>query len=200
MKSLNTYNVCFIGRTGNGKTSLINKLMDANFATDSLVSCTKDLFSITRLLPENEKYEAIAVYDTPGIGEFSTNSRYWRYYEEAVSKSDCIVLVTTFDRTDAPVQRFLRELKPYLDENKNVKFIVALNHIDTTSITDNDNKYVPWDVITNLPTEECMANIQERISIIHERFDNRFIPFEVIPVCAARDYNIETLRKAINNF
>ncbi|MBD5249943.1 MAG: GTPase domain-containing protein [Barnesiella sp.] len=200
MKPLKSYNICFIGRTGNGKSSLINKLFNANFATHDLVSCTKDLFSVTKLLPDNDKYEAVTVYDTPGIGEFSSNSRYWRFYEYAIGKADCIVLVTTFDRTDAPVQRFLRELKPCLSDEKNVKFVVALNHIDTHSITDADGNYCSWNTAIKEPTEECIANIKERIGIIHEKFDNRFIPFEVIPVCAVYNYNIETLKNEILKF
>lgn len=200
MNSLKSYNVCFIGRTGNGKTTLINKIFETSFSTDPLVSCTKALFSMTQLLPEHEAYDAITVYDTPGIGEYSSHSRYWKYYEEAISKADCVVLVTTFDRTDAPVQRFLRALKPFLNPAKSVKFVVALNHIDSKIITDSEDKYAPWDLETNLPTEECLGNIEERINIIKEKFNDKFLPFEVIPVCAARDYNVDMLKNNIYEF
>ena len=197
MKPLKSYNVCFIGRTGNGKSSLINKLFGTTFATHSLVSCTKELYSVTCMLPPNEHYEAITAYDTPGIGEYSNDSRYWRFYEDAVGKADCIVLVSTFDRTDAPVQRFLRALKESLDPSKEVKFVVALNHIDSTIISDAQGLYEPWNVETNGPSEECLKNIEERTAIIHEKLDNKLLPFEVIPVCAARDYNIEKLKEQI---
>ncbi len=199
MKTLNSYNVCFIGRTGNGKSSLINKLFDAKFSTDTLVSCTKELLSVTRMLSEGSKYEAITVYDTPGIGEYSSDSRYWRFYEDAVWRSDCIVLVTTFDRTDAPVQRFLRKLKESLNPDKNVRFIVVLNHIDSRIIADSNDVYSPWDNENNIPSVECMKNIEERTQIIHERFDNRFLPFDVVPVCAVRNFNIDKLREVIYN-
>lgn len=42
-----------------------------------------------------------------------------------------------------------------------------------------------------------MENIETRIKLIHERYDNKFLPFEVIPVCALRKYGIETLKDAI---
>lgn len=199
MNFLDTYNVCFIGRTGNGKTSLINNLFGTKFSTDPLVSCTKELYSVTFMLPPGSTHEAVTIYDTPGIGEFSSDSVYQRYYEDAVSKADCIVLVTTFDRTDAPVQRFLKKIREFVDPSKNVKFIVALNHIDSKIITDIDGQYEPWDNQANTPSEKCISNINERTDIIHQKFDNKFLPFEVTPVCAVRQYNLENLKNNILN-
>ena len=114
-----------------------------------------------------------------------------------MSVADCIVLVTTFDRTDAPAQRLLLRMKEFVNANKNVKFIIALNHIDSRIVTDKDNTYEPWDAENNAPSAKCMENIETRIKLIHERYDNKFLPFEVIPVCALRKYGIETLKDAI---
>ncbi len=197
MKEINTYNVCFIGRTGNGKSSLINSLWNTGFATDSLVSCTKQLVSATIMSEEISGYEAICVYDTPGIGEFSSDSVYERYYEHAVSIADCVVLVTTFDRTDAPAQRLLMRLKQHVDNRKNVRFVIALNHIDSRVITDSESQYEPWNDEINMPSDKCLENVQERISLLNEKFKNKFLPFQVIPVCAARDYGIDELKKSI---
>ena len=197
MKEINTYNVCFIGRTGNGKSSLINSLWNTGFATDSLVSCTKQLVSATIMSEEIFGYEAICVYDTPGIGEFSSDSVYERYYEHAVSIADCIVLVTTFDRTDAPAQRLLMRLRRHINNKKNVRFVIALNHIDSRVITDSESHYEPWNDEINMPSDKCLENVQERISLLNEKFKNKFLPFQVIPVCAARDYGIDELKKSI---
>lgn len=142
-------------------------------------------------------HEAVTVYDTPGIGEFSSDSKYEKYYRHAVGLADCVVLVSTFDRTDAPVQRLLMRMKNYKDERKNVRFIVALNHIDSKIITDSDGKYVPWDEKLNVPTEECKKNIEERIAILHEKLDGKFLPFNVVPVCAIRNYGLQELKEAI---
>lgn len=199
MKKLRTYNVCFLGRTGNGKTSLINTLYGTRFSTDPLVSCTKEMYTVTVMDCHPKRKESTTVIDTPGIGEFSSDSKYQRYYEHAISIADCIVVVTTFDRTDAPVQRLLMKLKPFLNTKKKIKFIVALNHIDSRIIAGSDNTYIPWDEETNTPSEKCFSNIKIRESIIHERFDGRFLPFEVIPVCALREYGIETLKQKIND-
>lgn len=199
MNLINSYNICFLGRTGNGKTSLINKLFNTKFSTDPLLSCTKEMYSVTIMAPENDRFEAVTVYDTPGIGEFSSDSKYEKYYQHAIYKANCIVLVTTFDRTDAPTQRLLKRLNNYVDNSKSTKLIVALNHIDSKIITDKDGKYEPWNNEKNIPSEQCFNNIKERIEIIHQKFDNKFLPFDVVPVCAKRDYGLTELKNKILN-
>lgn len=197
MATINSYNVCFLGRTGNGKSSLINEIWGTHFPTDPLLSCTKEMQTVTKMEDVVPGYEAVSIYDTPGIGEFSSSSRYEKYYEHAVTTADCIVLVTTFDRTDAPAQRLLLRMKEFVNANKNVKFIIALNHIDSRIVADKDNTYEPWDIENNTPSAKCMENIETRIKLIHERYDNKFLPFEVVPVCALRKYGIEALKTAI---
>lgn len=197
MEKLRSYNVCFLGRTGNGKSSLINALFGTKFSTDPLVSCTKEMYTVTVLDEHPKRKEATTIIDTPGIGEFSSDSKYQRYYEHAVSVSDCIVLVTTFDRTDAPAQRLLMKLKEFINPKKNVKFIVALNHIDSRIITGTDNLYESWDEEKNEPTEMCLKNIETRKGVIHARFDDKFLPFDIVPVCALRNYGINDLKSAI---
>ena len=199
MELINSYNICFIGRTGNGKSSLLNAIWGTQFSTDPLVSCTKELYSVTVMTPTEMGHDAITVYDTPGIGEFSSDSKYEKYYRHAVGLADCVVLVTTFDRTDAPVQRLLMRMKEYMDTTKDVRFVVALNHIDSKTITDSEGAYEPWDDTQNQPTEQCIRNIEERTAILHEKLDGKFIPFTVVPVCAVRNYGISELKKAILN-
>ena len=84
-----------------------------------------------------------------------------------------------------------------MNPNKEVRFIVALNHIDSKIITDSAGEYEPWDNEKNQPSEECLRNIDERIGIVHTKFDGKLLPFDVIPVCAARNYNIDKLKLEI---
>ncbi len=195
MSILKNYKVCFIGRTGNGKTTLINSMFGTQFCTDPLVPCTKELYSVTLIGCCPKGYDSITIFDTPGIGEFSSNSQYLKYYQYAVNKSNCIVLVSTFDRTDAPAQRLLLQLKSFI-KNNDVKFIVALNHIDSTIVAE-DREYIAWNNDENMPTPLCSEYIKLRTDEIHKKFDGKFLPFCVIPVCGIRNYNIVNLLNEI---
>lgn len=196
MGTLNTYNICFIGKTGYGKSSLINGLFGTHFATDPFYSCTKELYTVTTLKDVPEGYNAVTAFDTPGIGEFADNDVYQDFYNHAVSMANVIVLVVTFSRTDAPEQELLISVKKYLDDMRNTKFVVALNHIDSDKVAMNPT-YEAWNDELNKPSEECMSLIKERIKIIHEKFDELFMPSIVVPVCALREYGISELKQTI---
>lgn len=189
------YTIAFFGQTGFGKSSLINALFGTNFNTDPLVSCTKELYSVTTF---DKNGELVTIYDTPGIGEFSTNSQYQKFYDLAVSEADCIVLTVSLDRTDATAQELLGNLKPLLKSN-HVKFVIALNRIDSNGVGGSRNDYVSWDDNTNEPTSDAQNRIDRRINTIINNYDSIFLPFSVIPVCAIRKYGIDNLYNAIIN-
>lgn len=195
---LNTYNICFLGRTGNGKSSLINNLFDASLTTDPLIPCTKILSATTKLSDEVSGFDAITAYDTPGIGEFSSIVPYQRYYEYAVHNSHCIVLVTTLDRNDASAQRLLLFLKDFINKGLHPRFVIALNHIDSR-VTVETKEIEVWDEATNSPTEYRQNQIDQRIVMLEQKFADKFLPFEIIPVCAIRKYGLENLKNSILN-
>lgn len=203
MDKLSTYNICFLGQTGFGKSSLINAIFKTSFNTDPLVSCTKELYSVTTILDSGSDKLFVTVYDTPGIGEFSTNSKYQAFYELAVSQADHIVLVVTLDRTDSTSQDLLESIKPFI-KNENVRFTIALNRIDSTGIA-NSKEYIPWDSINNLPSKDCQNKILERKKTITQNFGSEeygldFLPFEIIPVCAIRNYGIDELKNRLIDY
>lgn len=196
MKPLESYNVCFLGKTGYGKSTIINALFGTNFSTDPMFSCTKELYTVTKMGNYPNKKESITIFDTPGIGEFPDDEPYQRYYEHVVGIADCIVLVVTFAKTDAPEQELLLSLKPFLNTNKPQKFIIAMNHIDSTIVA-MDSEYMSWDEEKNEPSMDCKQLIEERERIIHQKFDGLLLPFIVVPICAMRNYGINDLKKEI---
>ena len=193
---MNPYNIVFLGTTGYGKSSLINALFGTRFHTEPIKSCTKELYSVILLSDHLEGYDSICVFDTPGIGEFSSNEPYQRYYEYAVNMADCIVLVLTMQRIDTEPQKLLKSIKPFL-KNRNVKFIIAINHIDSQEI-DGADSYIAWNKGENRPTAQCLESVQVRVkSIRSKRHFNMFLPYAIIPLCCIYNYGIGTLRKAI---
>lgn len=188
--SKESYTICFLGQTGFGKSSLINELFGTHFNTDPLKSCTKELYSVTTLSDD----KLVTVYDTPGIGEFSNNSKYQEYYNYAVSKSDHIVLVVSLDRTDSTSQDLLESLKEYVI-NRSVQFTIVINRIDSLGV--GTSGYTSWNTENNTPTEDCIKRVKQRIKNIHDNFDDVFLPFDVFPVCALRHYGIEDLRNRL---
>lgn len=196
MNTLRSYNICFLGKTGYGKSSLINCLFGTNFSTNPFYSCTKELYSVTTLKDAPQGFDAITVYDTPGIGEFADNEPYQKYYDYAFSNADVVVLVSTFSRADAPEQELLMDLKKFINSSKEIKFIIALNHIDSSKVALSTD-YEPWNHDKNIPSDECVLLINERIKILHEKFDSLFMPSCIVPVCAMRDYGIQELKDTI---
>lgn len=194
---MKTHNICFIGQTGFGKSSLVNALFGTHFNTDPLVSCTKELYTVTTIHHSSKGDKLVSIYDTPGIGEFSSNSLYQIYYNLAVSKADHIVLVVTLDRTDATSQDLLESVLPYV-KNKKVKFTIAINRIDSKGVASVDD-YSQWDDETNSPTASCLKHIAERRETLMVNFmkDFCFLPFEIVPVSAMKHYGLEGLKQRI---
>lgn len=194
MKVSEPYTVVFLGQTGFGKSSLINALFNARFRTDPLVSCTKELYSVTVLPPDSGRL--ITVFDTPGIGEFSDNSRYGVYYDYAVSRADCVVLVVSLDRTDSTAQELLENLRPFVKDDS-VKFIIAINRIDSAGVGGDSKSYLAWNDNINTPSDAARDRINRRLATVRDNFNDIFLPFEIIPVCATRNYGIEQLYNTI---
>lgn len=188
-----SYKIAFFGQTGMGKSSLINAVFGTHFDTDPLVSCTKELYAVTMFAKSGG---LLTVYDTPGIGEFSTNSQYQKFYEYVASKADCIVLTVSLDRTDATAQELLDELKAFIKSN-NVKFVIALNRIDSNGVGGGRVDYKSWDTSNNRPSKEAENRIKRRIETLKNNFKDVFLPFVIVPVCAIRNYGIENLYKTI---
>ena len=79
----------FIGKTGYGKSTTLNKLVGSNvFETSDVSVCTKDLYnSMYRISPHIPSFFVIS--DLPGIGESNyADNHYYDWYKEML-ELDC---------------------------------------------------------------------------------------------------------------
>lgn len=111
-ESLKKLNVIFIGQTGYGKSSLINKLIDKEiFETSDYKACTKILQSANYFLNHSKKHEKLAYVfsfvDLPGIGESDKeDEKYLRWYQDYLKEASVIIYLFRADKRDHTQDEF----------------------------------------------------------------------------------------------
>lgn len=172
----------FIGKTGAGKTSLINCLFNLNWATDGAISCTKDLSS--QMYPPFELSPAqktpVRIVDSPGIGESElADEGYFPLYVKILSESQQIIWVFQADtRTYKPDQVAIKKFSSYFRENTD--FVIALNQVDNMHPLD-------WNLENNTPSELQQLYITEKKMDVINRFEKVLpCPIRAVVPCSAR--------------
>ena len=111
-ESIKKLNVIFIGQTGYGKSSLINKLINREiFETSDYEACTKVLQSANYFLNHSKKHEKLAYVfsfvDLPGIGENDKeDEKYLRWYQDYLKEAAVIVYLFRADKRDHTQDEF----------------------------------------------------------------------------------------------
>jgi uncharacterized protein len=181
--------VSFIGRTGSGKTSTINRLFALDWNVGHDVATTKALQRKLKSVIFGDKEYSVEIIDTPGIGE-SIDVNYSSIYKEAIDLSECIIWLYQADvRYFSMDQRFFLE-NNFTSIEKTV--IIGLNQVDNIHPFD-------WDKNKNCPSELQMKNIDKKVEIIKSKF-NKYInsgKFTVLPYSAKYSYGTECLLAAI---
>lgn len=122
--------VMFIGKTGYGKSTTLNKLVGKEiFETSDVSVCTKELY--TAMYRINKNVPAfLMVSDLPGIGESNyADNHYYEWYKDTVDKSQVVVYILRADQRDFAVDEMIFSS---LFENKEVrkKVFIAINYAD----------------------------------------------------------------------
>ena len=111
-ESIKALKIIFIGQTGYGKSSLINKLIKKDiFETSDYESCTKTLQSAVFFLHHKMKHEKIAYHlsfvDLPGIGESDkADEQYLQWYKDYIKEATIIVYLFRADKRDHTQDEF----------------------------------------------------------------------------------------------
>lgn len=178
---------CIImGKTGYGKSTLLNKIVGKNiFETSSISSTTLQMQCADYLMNQNENIY-FSLVDLPGIGQSTKDDeKYMDWYRKIVRKTDCFIYLLRADTREYTID--LEALKE-LNINKN-KLIFGMNFCD--KIEPINRSY------DNNLTEKQLENLNNKIDSISNIFD---IPkTNIIPFSADTKWNFNKLIDKISN-
>ena len=121
--------VMFIGKTGYGKSTTLNKIVGQNvFETSDVSVCTKDLYnSMYRINTSDPAF--FVVSDLPGVGESNyADDHYYKWYQEMLEYSDVVVYLLRADQRDFAVDEMI--FNNLFQNDDKSKVIIALNYAD----------------------------------------------------------------------
>lgn len=191
------YKIAFLGKSGVGKSSLINMLFDLGLPVNAVEECTKNAVATwvrNHTGIQNSNCDSFMVIDTPGISAALENDEFYMpFYHHVLSLTDCMVWVVQGNtRSDRQDQEMLLRLKPLIGEK--MKKILCVNMVDKIGSGYQED----WDKKTGLPNQKMENLIKQRCDDLIKKFSEvNFYPNEVIPCAASKKYNLERLLSAI---
>ncbi|MGK9451808.1 GTPase family protein [Acidithiobacillus caldus] len=172
--------VAVLGKTGYGKSSLVNALIGRSLLQTSAVDvCTQTGQCIDFALGPEEMF---SLADVPGVGENAEADRRHRaFYRSLVLKSDVLLYVLRADQRDWTVDEelFAKELK-----GAESKTILVLNQCD---------KAEPLNRM-GLLSDEQQQTIHRKMALVRRSFP---AVVDILPVSAALSWNMDILVKTI---
>ena len=169
----------FIGKSGYGKSSLINSIIGADaFQIDEVKACTKELDTALFRMGQDEK-TYLAFSDLPGVGESRmADIQYRKWYRDMVLSSSCVVYVLRADQRDFSIDEDVFSELFYTEEQKE-NVVIALNFADKIEPISRSGKI----------SEAQWRVLEDKIEIIREKFG----VYSVIPCCAKTGEGITEL-------
>lgn len=181
--------VMFIGKTGYGKSTTLNKICGKElFKTDDIKSCTKTVFSAEYKIKSAKNY-FFSLCDLPGMGEtIADDKTYARYYAEMLVRSHCVIYIMRADQRDYSEDQEI--LRPMLESKvQKKKIMLAVNYADKIEPVSHSSPF-------NLNKQQ-KENIEKKISEIQKLFK---IPKTRIVFYSAKDgYNLDAVAKGITD-
>lgn len=184
-------NVIFIGQTGYGKSSLINKIINNDiFETSDYQSCTKVLQSADYFLHHNKKHEKLAYVlsfvDLPGIGENDkADERYLQWYQDYIKEAAVIVYLFRADKRDHTQDEFF--FNNVFDKDVSKRLVCVVSQAD---------KVEPLSRGYELSNEQ-KRNLEIKKSEIKNKSFLNFSDISVIHVSSHLNININGLENEI---
>jgi len=190
-KSIKALKIIFIGQTGYGKSSLINKLIKKDiFETSDYESCTKTLQSADFFLHHKMKQENLAYLlsfvDLPGIGENDkSDEQYLEWYKDYIEEAAVIIYLFRADKRDHTQDEFF--FSHVFNKNKSNQLICVISQAD---------KIEPLNRGMQLSNNQKKNLLKKKDDIKNKPFLS-FDKVNVIYVSSYLDLNIKKLEKEI---
>lgn len=190
-ESIKALKIIFIGQTGYGKSSLINKLIKKDiFETSDYESCTKTLQSAVFFLHHKMKHENLAYHlsfvDLPGIGENDkSDKQYLQWYKNYIEEAAVILYLFRADKRDHTQDEFF--FKNVFNKNKSKQLICVISQAD---------KIEPLNRGVELSNNQ-KNNLLKKADDIKSKPFLRFDKINTIHVSSYLDINIRELENKI---
>lgn len=120
--------VVFFGKSGYGKSSLVNALSGLSYMeTSDVAACTRVVQSVEYLV---RQHTYLSLADLPGLGESAQHdAEYLALYRNIIDKADVVVYTLRADCRDYSIDlRAFREL--FNSDARRQKLLIALNGCD----------------------------------------------------------------------
>lgn len=185
--------VIFIGQTGYGKSSLINKLIGRDvFKTSDYESCTKSLQSAVFFLHHKMNHVNLAYHfsfvDLPGIGENDqADEKYLQWYKDYIKEAAVVVYLFRADKRDHTQDEFF--FNKVFDKNKSKQLICVISQAD---------KIEPINRGFRLSSSQKENLLKKEVEIKNQSF-LRFGNPDIISLSTQLDINIMELESKIIN-
>lgn len=176
--------VVFLGKSGYGKSSLVNALSGIPaMATSDVAACTRVIQSVEYAIRPGH-YLSLA--DLPGLGESQQRDReYLALYREMLEKVDVVVYTLRADCRDYSIdQRAFAELFPPATRGQRV--ILALNSCDKIEPLQRQD--------SRTPSSAQLLNIERKLAELRGLFPG---VTSLVPCSAATGWNLDELGQAI---
>lgn len=190
-KSIKALKIIFIGQTGYGKSSLINKLIKKDiFETSDYESCTKTLQSADFFLHHKMKHENLAYHlsfvDLPGIGENDkSDKQYLQWYQNYIEEAAVILYLFRADKRDHTQDEFF--FNHVFNKSKSKQLICVISQAD---------KIEPLNRGVELSNDQ-KKNLLKKEGEINNKPFLRFDKINAIHVSSHLGINIKKLEKKV---
>lgn len=177
--------VIFIGKTGYGKSTTLNKIVgNYVFKSDNISVCTKDLHSAIYSI---DRDYFLLLSDLPGIGESNyADKKYYEWYRNMVKKSSCIVYILRADQRDFVLDEILfKSILSSIEDRK--KVIFALNYADKIEPINRNREL----------SQKQLLNLQKKVEDVSKIFNTSYD--NILYYSAVDNFNLDILTQKISN-